>query len=97
MDCSPTLVRRIGLGSQDKRTSIFSKFKDIVLSYEIGCMKPAELIYRVCEQRAGVAPNKIAFIDDKEPNVEAAAGRGWQTHLYKNADDALVWLKQISA
>lgn len=60
-------------------------FQVAVLSYEIGCMKPAAEIYEAAAARAGVPPQSIFFTDDRVENVEAAGRAGWQAFVYENA------------
>jgi glucose-1-phosphatase len=73
----------------------FSRFASIVLSYEVGCMKPHSKIYAAAEALANASPDRIAFIDDRAENVQAAAARGWQTHLFQQTDEAVEWLRSI--
>lgn len=44
--------------------------------------KPDQKIYEVAEQKTGVKPQEILFVDNLLENVEAAKNRGWQTFLY---------------
>ncbi len=81
---------------QRRKEINFDRFRDIVLSYEVGCMKPAPAIYAECERRAKVPANRIGFVDDRLVNVDAAKQRGWQTHLYENVNDTLAWVKSIT-
>jgi len=60
-------------------------FEHCVLSYEVGCMKPAGGIYEACERACGRLGAQIFFTDDRQENVAAAAERGWQTHLFRQA------------
>ena len=53
-----------------------NSFEQLVLSHEVGAMKPDEKIYRVAIERAGVPPGEIFFTDDKPENVEAARQLG---------------------
>lgn len=68
-------------------------WSQIVLSYEVGSMKPAGPIYQVCEQKAGCPPEQILFTDDRPENVAAAAQRGWSTHLFTSTAELLSELK----
>jgi hypothetical protein len=45
-------------------------------------MKPDPAIYRIVEEDCGIAPGALLFADDKRANVDAAAARGWQGHLF---------------
>ncbi|MGV3486926.1 MAG: HAD family hydrolase [Planctomycetaceae bacterium] len=69
-------------------------FHSVVLSYEIGVMKPHTDIYRHAATAAGVAPAAILFLDDRADNVEAALAHGWQAHQFtdaKSAREVLRW------
>lgn len=60
-------------------------FDVVVLSYQAGSMKPDRVIYAVAEKRAaeyaGVNPNEILFVDDREENVSAASRFGWNAEV----------------
>jgi len=62
--------------------AIFDLFDDIVVSGEERVAKPDPHIYAICEERFGLPPGRLFFVDDNAANVEAAAARGWQTHLF---------------
>ena len=46
-------------------------------SSELGTIKPETAIYAVAEERAGVDPSQILFIDDTKANLTAVEARGW--------------------
>lgn len=46
-------------------------------SSTLGVIKPEAAIYAVAEERAGVKPEEILFIDDTKANLTAAEARGW--------------------
>ena len=56
----------------------------IVLSYEVGVMKPAADIYRAAIQKTGLPAEKIFYTDDLEPNVLAAKECGMDAVLFKD-------------
>lgn len=58
------------------------KYSPIIDSYEVGCAKPSERIYRLAEQQAGYTGKDILFVDNAKRNIEAAKKLGWQTFLY---------------
>ncbi|KAA5546102.1 HAD family phosphatase [Roseiconus nitratireducens] len=64
------------------------EFDVTILSYQIGWMKPDVQIYDAAEQAAGVPPERILFIDDKDENVHAARQRGWQAAQCWGGPDA---------
>lgn len=61
----------------------------IVDSSQVGFKKPDENIYRLAEEMAGVAPESIFFIDNKEEFVEGARKRNWQTMIYNPQEPEL--------
>jgi glucose-1-phosphatase len=63
-------------------------FHQIVLSYELGVMKPNLGIYQAAQASAGVAPDKILFLDDREDNIAAALACGWQAYRFTDAKSA---------
>ena len=64
---------------------IFELFADVVVSGEERVAKPDPRIYAIAERRFGRTPGELFFIDDNPVNVEAAAARGWQAHLFVDA------------
>jgi FMN phosphatase YigB (HAD superfamily) len=58
-------------------TMVDGRFEAIVLSFQVGAMKPDDAIYAAAEEAAGVASDRIGFLDDKPENVAAATSRGW--------------------
>ena len=64
---------------------IFDLFADVVVSGEERCAKPEPGIYAIAERRFGLPPERLFFTDDNPANVAAAAARGWQAHLFRDA------------
>lgn len=62
------------------------KFDEVIISAEVGCMKPDEAIYKIAQDWSGYKADEIMFIDDKKENLFTASNFGWQTFLfdYKN-------------
>jgi len=56
-------------------------------SHLIGAAKPDAAIYAHVESATGLAANAIAFFDDNEANIAAAAERGWKAHRVDPAGD----------
>ena len=44
--------------------------------------KPEEPIYRLAENKMGLAPGQLMFLDDTEANVVAARSFGWHSEVY---------------
>lgn len=62
-------------------------FDSLVLSYQVGLMKPHPQIYRLALQVAQVDPPEAVFIDDLEENVQMAEALGLATILYRPETD----------
>lgn len=52
------------------------------ISGHMGVIKPAAVIYEMLEQDCGLPPDALLFTDDRADNIDAAAARGWHTHLF---------------
>jgi putative hydrolase of the HAD superfamily len=66
-----TLLRRI---TDEHR--IHHLFDDIICSADVGMAKPEPRIYALAAQRIGLPPQECVFVDDIEPNVNAAREAG---------------------
>jgi putative hydrolase of the HAD superfamily len=57
----------------------------LVLSYEVGAMKPHPSIYEAAVVKAGVPADRIFFCDDIPAHVEAARAAGWDAEVFTGA------------
>lgn len=62
-------------------------FDSLVLSYQVGLMKPHPQIYRLALEVAQVDPPEAVFIDDLEENIQMAEALGLATILYRPETD----------
>jgi len=53
------------------------------ISGHMGVIKPDAEIYARVEADCGVPPVGLLFADDRIDNINVAAARGWQTHLFE--------------
>jgi putative hydrolase of the HAD superfamily len=53
-------------------------YESVVDSSVVHAIKPEEEIYRLAQQKAGVQPEEILFIDDSRANLMAAEHLGWK-------------------
>jgi putative hydrolase of the HAD superfamily len=60
-----------------------SHFDGMHYAAALGCAKPDPAFFKRIEDRTGLAPSDIFFIDDKAANVEAAQNVGWSAALWK--------------
>ena len=58
-------------------------FDDIVLSYQVGLVKPDPKIFELAAQRLGVATHECIFFDDDSNNAHAAKQCGMTGITYK--------------
>ncbi len=72
-------------------------FEHRFVSHEIGVMKPDPEIYAHAVRGLGCAPREIAFFDDGQENVDAAAAAGLSAHLTVGPDRLRGVLKQLGA
>ncbi len=61
-------------------------FDRLVLSYEVGHIKPASAFYEACAAAAGRPAAECIFIDDLPENVEGARAAGLQALLYRDTE-----------
>lgn len=55
-----------------------ARFDDVLLSGEVGIVKPDPEIYLCARQRFELDPDRTWFVDDSQANVDAAASVGWR-------------------
>lgn len=59
-------------------------FSDMVLSHEVGMIKPNPKIYHLAAQRLGCEPGECVMVDDSEGNCQGAEAVGMKAIVYKN-------------
>jgi len=71
----------------DGRYSVINNcFRQYVLSYRVGSMKPDPAIYHAAAAQAGCRPDEVFFVDDRLENVEGAWRAGLDAVLYTTAE-----------
>ena len=76
-----------------RRFDVFDLFDGIVVSAEVGMVKPDPAVYRYLVQRFGLETSSCLFVDDAEANVEAAALIGMQAVRYLSSQQLRCELK----
>ncbi|MEZ5720630.1 MAG: HAD family phosphatase [Paracoccaceae bacterium] len=71
-----------------------AEFDRRYISGHLGVTKPSARIYEIVEEDSGIAPERLLFADDMAHNVEAAAARGWQVHLFDGPEG---WARRLVA
>lgn len=64
---------------------LLQRFDAVLMSCEVGHVKPEPAFYRLALERAGCAPHEAAFFDDLPEFVEAANALGIRGHLFTDA------------
>lgn len=83
-------VPMLGLTNMSAETSeatfamsrVFRHLQHIVVSGEVGLLKPDPRIFALTAERAGLAPAELLFVDDSQANTAAAAACGYDVHRF---------------
>ncbi len=70
-------------------------FDEMVISAEVGLVKPDARIYRLILERLGVAPQEAVFIDDMPRNVEGARAANLHAIQFATPQQARSELEQL--
>lgn len=76
---------------------IADAFDEIVISAEIGLVKPDPKIYKFALERLEVSPQKAVFIDDFLVNIETADALGLHTIHFVSSAETQTQLKRLLA
>jgi putative hydrolase of the HAD superfamily len=95
--------RRIGLisnawsGLRDyiSRSDFADVFDELVISAEVGLVKPDPRIYHLALDRLAVTPEESLFLDDMPANVQAALSIGMQAVQFTRPEETMAELKRI--
>lgn len=70
------------------------QFEKLILSHEVGAVKPEEKIYRAVEAASGLPSEEHIFIDDIKEYAEAAIKLGWGGIQFIGYDDLVANLRK---
>lgn len=76
-----------------EKYSFLSNFNKLILSHEVGAIKPEENIYKAVEEFTGEKPEGHIFIDDVLEYVTAAKSLGWDGIQFVGYDNLVENLK----
>ena len=74
---------------------LFDRFRDVLVSGEVGLIKPDPAIYRLALERFGLCAESVLFIDDRGDNVAGAEAVGMRGHVFRDADALRAELKGL--
>lgn len=72
-------------------------FDHLVISSEVGVMKPDPVIYRIALEKTGSQPNEAVFVDDAPENVAAAQAAGMHAIRFTTPQEAIQQLQDLLA
>jgi glucose-1-phosphatase len=80
-----------------EKYEFLSYFDYLVLSFEVGSVKPEEKIYKAVEELSKVPPQQHLYIDDIAEYTEAAQKRGWNAIQFLNYQQLVKELRHRNA
>lgn len=78
-----------------KNIELNNYFDEIVISANLGILKPDSRIYRYAADKLGVAPSECIYTDDKFALVEGAQRTGMKGFTYISIEDAKKQIEKI--
>jgi len=87
-DLRPFLINRLG---------ILDIFDEVIISAEVGVIKPDRRIYELAAQRFKVPPSEVVFIDDLLVNVQAAQEAGMKGIQFRSTLQTINDLQRLLA
>lgn len=79
-----------------KGTDLNQYFDQLILSYQVGIIKPDRRIFQLTADRLGVVPNECVFADDNPTNVAAAVACGMKGVVYTDFDTYIAELRRYT-
>lgn len=76
-----------------KQYEFFRHFDKLILSHEVGAVKPEPEIYKAVEEFTKMPPEEHIFIDDVAEYVEGARKMGWDAVQFRGYEKLLEDLK----
>jgi glucose-1-phosphatase len=70
-------------------------FDQLILSYEIGHIKPSAAFYHACAEAAGAPASECLFIDDLPENVAGARAAGMEGVVFRDVPSLLEALRGL--
>jgi len=78
-----------------KREKLLELFETVVISAEVGVMKPEARIYSIALEQAGVKAEEAVFVDDVQINIDACQQIGMKGVLFNDPQKAEDELKKL--
>ncbi len=79
----------------DRHSDIMQRFDALVLSYEVGFVKPEDGIYDAAQAQANCRPEECFYIDDIPEYVAAGRKHGWHAEVYRSTTGVVGRLQSL--
>lgn len=73
----------------------FYKFSGVVVSADLGVLKPNPLMYTHLSDSYSLVPSETVFIDDLLVNIQGAINLGWHGIVFTSPEDCRLQLKNL--
>lgn len=77
------------------REKFADAFDKLIISAEVGAMKPEAKIFRIALEQFEVSPNEAIFVDDVYANIRGCEKVGMKGIYFKDPETALQQLKKL--
>ena len=84
-----------GLRAYMQEKGFLAPFDEIIVSAEVGIVKPDPRIYHFALQKLGVQPGEAIFVDDMPENIAAANALGMKGVHFRSVEQTLADIKQL--
>ncbi len=84
-----------GLREFIAREKVIDVFDTVVISAEVGEVKPSAKIYEIALKQAKVRADEAVFVDDMAVNIEGCEKVGMKGILFKDPQEALAQLNRL--
>ncbi len=91
-------LSNFGIQTFDFAEALYPELADFdrrYISGHIGVTKPDPTIYELVEKDSDLSGADLFFTDDRPENIDAAAARGWQTHLFEGPEGLALRLSEM--
>jgi HAD superfamily hydrolase (TIGR01509 family) len=84
-----------GLRNYMQSEGFLAPFDEVIVSAEVGIVKPDARIYHLALEKLGVQPAEAVFVDDMPENIAACQALGMHGIQFKSAEQTLAEIKQL--
>jgi putative hydrolase of the HAD superfamily len=88
-------TNEIHFGYVRETVGILRVFRECIVSYQVGAMKPDPRIYGEALRRSGLPATACVFVDDRPANVEGAARVGMHALLFQSPEQFAAELTRL--